>query len=56
MPSLTKNVPYSVFVTDLEQTPDLLKSDLNSNNFPVLLDFWITYKNTFRRQYLNFFY
>ena len=44
MYSLTKNLfPQSVFVTDLEQTPPLfLRSDLNINNFAVLLHFEIT--------------
>ena len=42
MDSLTKNVfPSSFFVINLEQTPFFLKSDLNINNFAVLLHFWI---------------
>ena len=37
--SLTKTLYQSVFITDLEQTPFFLKSDLNINNFDVLLHF-----------------
>ena len=40
---LAKNLfRQSVFVTDLEQTPFLLKCDLNINNLAVLLHFWKT--------------
>ena len=43
MHSLTTNLfRQSVFVADLEQTPFFLKSDLNINNFAVLLHFWKT--------------
>ena len=35
MHSLTKILPYSVFVKDSEQISYLLKSDLNIINFPV---------------------
>ena len=37
-----KLIRQSIFVTDLEQTPFFLKSDLNINNFAVLLHFLIT--------------
>ena len=37
---LTKT--YSDAALDLEQTPFFLKSDLNINNFTVILHFWIT--------------
>ena len=39
--SLTKTLYQSVFITDLEQTPFFLKSDLNINNFDVLLHFLV---------------
>ena len=43
MHSLTRNLfQYSFSVTDLEQTPFFLKSDLNINNFAILLHFWKT--------------
>ena len=42
MDSLTKNLFLSrVFITEWEQTPFFLKSDLNINNFAVLLHFLI---------------